>query len=91
VIIAVANATGTPEQIPLLIIAAFVILAASLSMSSIMRRYGSGTLIVKTITIIAFMAIFIALKNFAIDFWMLCVFLVIAVAMMMASRHATWQ
>jgi len=91
VIIAVANATGTPEQLPLLIIAVFVILAASLSMSAVMRRYGSGSLIVKTITIVAFLGIFIALKNFGIDFWMLCVFLVIAVAMMMASRHAVWQ
>lgn len=91
VIAAVAGATGTPAQLPLLIIAVFVILAASLSMSATMRKYGSGTLIVKVIVITALCGIFIALKNFGIDFWMLVVFLVIATSLMMASRQIGWQ
>lgn len=90
VIAAVANATSTPPQLPLLIIALFVTLAASLSVSAVMRRYGSGSLIVKMLAIAAFMGIFIALANFGIDFWMLVVFLIISVALAMASRQLGW-
>jgi len=90
-IAAIAVATATPPQLPLLLIAAFIILAASLTVSATMRKYGSGSLIVKTVTITAVMGCFVAVRNFGIDFWMIYVFLAIAVAIMMASRHTTWQ
>ena len=90
VISSIANATGTPPQLPLLIIAVFIILAGSLSMSYVARKHGSGTLIVKTIVIVALMGIFIGMKNFGIEFWMLVVFLVLAVGIMMSSKQASW-
>lgn len=90
VITAMAAATSTPAQLPLLIIAVFIILAASLSVSAIMRSHGSGSLIVKIITIAALMGIFVALGNFAIEFWMILVFLIISVAVAFASRQLGW-
>lgn len=90
VITAVANATSTPPQLPLLIIAVFIILAASLTASALMRHYGSGSLIAKIEVITAFMGIFIALGNFAIDFWMLVVFLIIAVSIAFMSKQIGW-
>ena len=91
VITAIANATATPPQLPLLIIAVFIILACSLSVSATLRRFGSGSLIVKIIAITACMGVFIAFKNFGIDFWMLFVFLVIASALAMGSKQVGWQ
>lgn len=90
VITSVATATSTPSQLPLLIIAGFVILAASLCASSIFRQHGSGTIFVKILVIAAFMGIFVALKNFGIDFWMLMVFLMISTAIAMASKQLGW-
>ena len=91
VITAMANATGTPSQLPLLIIAVFIILACSLTVSATMRRYGSGSLIIKIIAITAVMGIFIALGDFGIDFWMLVVFLIIATSLAMGSKQVGWQ
>lgn len=91
VITAIAKATDTPPQLPLLIIAVFIILAASLSVSAVMRRYGNGSLIVKILVIVAVMGVFIALKNFGIDFWMLVVFAIIGIALAMASRQIGWN
>jgi len=45
-----------------------------------MRRYGSGSLTPKIITITVAMGVFIGLGNFGIDDWMLYAFLVVAVA-----------
>lgn len=90
VIAAVATATDTPPQLPLLIIAGFVILAASFCVSYIFRLHGSGTIFVKILVIAAFMGIFVALGNFGIDFWMLVVFLIISIAMAMASKQLGW-
>jgi len=90
VVKAVADATSTPAQLPLLVLAGFVILAISLTMSYLMRRYGSGTIFVKIIVIVAVMGIFVALKNFGIDFWMVVVFLIISIALAMASRQLGW-
>ena len=90
VIVAIANATSTPPQLPLLIIAAFVILAASMSVSAIIRRHGSGSIIVKIITITAVMGIFVALRNFGIDFWMIVVFLIISSSFAMGSKQLGW-
>jgi len=90
VIVAIANATDTPPQLPLLIIAAFVILACSLSFSAITRLYGSGSILVKVLLIAGLMGIFIALGNFAIDFWMLITFLIIGIALAFASKQVGW-
>lgn len=90
VIATVANATSTPPQLPLLIIAIFIILAASLTMSALMRQYGSGSLLAKIGIIVAFMGIFIAVGNFAIDFWMLVVFLILAVSIAFMSKQIGW-
>lgn len=90
VITSIADATSTPAQLPLMIIAAFIILAASLSISALMRRHGSGTLNIKLGVIVTFLGIFIALANFGIDFWMLVLFLVISVGLSMASRQLGW-
>jgi len=91
VITAVANATSTPPQLPLLIIACFITLAISLTISATMRRYGSGSIFAKIIAIASVMGIFVAFANFGIDFWMIVVFLVIAVAMGMASKQIGWN
>ena len=90
VIVAIANATSTPPQLPLLIIAAFVILAASMSVSAIIRRHGSGSIIIKIITIIAVMGVFVALRNFGVDFWMIVIFLIISIALAMGSKQLGW-
>jgi len=91
VITAVATATETPPQLPLVIIAGFTIIALSLAISGIMRKYGSGTILVKVIVIAALMGCFVAIGNFGIDFWMIVVFIIIGVALAMASRHVSWQ
>ena len=91
VIAEIAAATDTPEQLPLLIIAVFVILAASLTVSATMRRYGSGSILVKVLVISAVMGIFIALGNFAIDFWMLVVFLIIGISIAFMSKQLGWS
>ena len=91
VIAVIANATATPPQLPLLIIAIIVILAASLTTSYTLRKYGSGTLIIKAFVIIGIMGIFIALGDFGIDWWMTVVFAIIATALAMASRQQSWQ
>ena len=87
---AVANATGMPPQLPLLTIAVFATLAASLTMSALMRRHGSGTLIGKILVIVSFLGVFIALGNFGIDFWVLIVFVIIATALAFGSRQGSW-
>ena len=91
VIAAIAGATATPPQLPLLIIAGFMIIAASLTISYTMRKYGSGSIIVKSFVIIGMMGIFIALGDFGIDWWMIVVFSIIATAIAMMSRHTQWN
>jgi hypothetical protein len=87
----IATATSTPAQLPLVFIAGFVILIVSLAASAIIRERGSGSVIAKIVAISATMGIFVALGNFGIDFWMIFVFLVIGVAMAMASRQLGWN
>jgi len=91
VIVAIANATDNPPQLPLLIIACVVIFGISLWFSATIRLYGSGSLIAKIIVITALMGVFIAIGNFGIDFWMLFVFLVIAIALAFGSKQMGWQ
>lgn len=91
VIAAVAGATSTPPQLPLLIIACFVILAASLTTSYTLRKYGSGSILIKCLVIVCFLGIFIGIKNFGIDFWMLICFGIFAVGLCMMSRQQGWN
>jgi len=92
VIATIAGATSpvTPSQLPLVLLAGFTIIALSLAVSGIMRKYGSGSIFVKIIVIAGVTGVFIALGNFGIDFWMLLVFLIIGIALAMASRHLGW-
>lgn len=87
VIVAIANASSTPSQLPLTIILGFVILAASLSTSYSLRSQGSGSLLVKAIVIGGIMGIGIATSS--IDLWMLIFFAFIAFALGMASKQGS--
>lgn len=91
VIAAVADATGTPPQLPLLIIACVVILGLSLSVSAMMRKHGSGTIFVKVLVVAAVMGVFTAMGNFGIEFWMILVFLTFGIAMAMSSKQVGWS
>ncbi len=91
VIVAISGATSTPAQLPLLIIACFAIIAASLTTSYTLRKYGSGSILVKSLVIICFLGIFIGLKNFGIDFWMLISFAIFATGLSMMSRQQGWN
>lgn len=87
----VAEASETPPQLPLIIIAGFTVLAISLTVSGIMRRYGSGGILPKTLAICAIMGIFVAIGSFGIDFWMIIVLIIIAVGLMFASKQVGWS
>ena len=87
VIGAVAAATGTPAQLPLMIIGIFAILAASLTTSYSFRKFGSGSLIPKIFVIVAMLAVFSTL-GFGFDFWMLICFLILAVGLAIMSKHS---
>lgn len=89
--VAAATTLPTPSQLPLVLIAGFTIIGLSLAISGIMRKYGSGTIFVKILVIAGIMGIFVAFGNFGIDFWMIFIFLIIGVALAMASRHVSWQ
>lgn len=86
---ALADASGTPSQLPFTILAAFIILAISLAYSSFLRRGGSGSLLVKSFLIAGCMGIAIATKT--MDFWMLLFFVFFAVALAMASQQRSWS
>jgi len=90
VFVAIAGAT-TPPQMPLMIISCFLILVVSLSMSYVFRKYGSGSLIAKSVAIVAVMGVLIAIGNMGFDFWMLVVFAVMATAFTMASKQLGWS
>lgn len=82
-----AGTSPTPAQVPQLIIVAFTIIAASLSISYFMRRFGTGSLIGKTFVILALMGIFLAIGNFAVDLWMILIVILISLAIMFMSMH----
>lgn len=90
VITAVADATSTPAQLPLLIIASIIIIAISFCFSAFTRQYGSGTIFIKVLLICAVMGVFVALANFSVDFWMVVVFSIIGTALAMASKQLGW-
>ena len=80
----IAAASGTPAQLPFLVIYSFVILAISLSISGVMRTHGSRSLLVKTIIVGGMFGIGEAVG--IIDFWMVLFFLLLALAIMAASK-----
>lgn len=80
----IAAASGTPAQLPFVIIFGFVTLAVSLTISSVLRQYGSRSLAVKVIIIGGLLGIGGALG--IVDFWMLVFFLILALAIMAASK-----
>lgn len=88
IIDAISEVGNTPAQLPYTIISGFLIVAASLTTSWLMRKYGSGSLLVKVFVIVAIMGVLVAVK--LLDFWIIVIFLIIAIAMMMASRHTGW-
>jgi len=85
VITDVSNTSGTPAQLPWSIIVGFTIIVASLLLSWLMRNSGARSVLVKMMLIGVMMGIFTALG--LIDFWMVVMFLIIAVAAGFASRQ----
>lgn len=89
VITAVANASSTPSQLPLIIIIGFVILCVSLCASYFLFKEGNNSLIAKTIIIAIGMAFALGVDGF--DFWMLIVFVIfLAPAFIISNRQAGW-
>jgi hypothetical protein len=84
----ISDDCGTPSQLPLTIVAGFIILAISLSVSRFIRIAGSGSLIFKTMIVGCLMGIFIATLVF--DLWMLLFFIAPAIAICMASTQKGW-
>jgi hypothetical protein len=82
-------AGNTPVQVPWMLLTGFLILVASLTTSWIMKRFGSGNVLIKAGVIIGLMGIFIGLEIY--DFYMVLVFGLLAVAIAMASRQPTWN
>jgi len=85
VVTAIANASGTPTQLPFTTIFTFLILAVSLCFSAVMRKSGSGNLWVKIILIASLMWLADIINVF--DFWMMVMFLFIALALAAASMR----
>jgi hypothetical protein len=89
VITAIAAASGTPSNLPFTIITGVVILILSLSVSALMRRGGSGSLIIKMVLIAGLLGVAVALQVF--DLWMPIVFLLLAAALAMGSQQRGWN
>jgi hypothetical protein len=86
---AICAASGTPNNLPFTIITGITILIASLAVSTLMRRGGSGSLIIKMVLIAGLLGVAVALKIF--DLWMPIVFLIIAGALAMGSQQRGWN
>jgi hypothetical protein len=89
VITAIATATSTPNNLPLTIITGVIILIASLAVSTLMRRGGSGSLIIKMVLIGGLLGVAVATQIF--DLWMPIVFLIMAGALAMGSQQRGWN
>lgn len=87
-ITAVATAGDMPVQLPMHMIFGFGILMMSLVLSWAMRRFGSGSLIVKGMWIACIMGFAVGIQVY--DLWMMLIFVIIAVALAMASRQQGW-
>jgi hypothetical protein len=88
VITAIAATSGTPVQLPFLLIATFIILACSITLSWAMRRFGPGSNFIKLVAVAVMMGIMVGLKVF--DVWMVLFFVIIAVAISMGSKQQSW-
>lgn len=80
----IAAASGTPAQLPFVMIYGFITLALSLSVSYVLRQHGSRSLFVKVILISGLLLIGETLG--IIDFWMLLFYLLIGLAIMAAGK-----
>lgn len=89
IITAIAAATSTPNNLPLTIITGVVILILSLAVSALMRRGGSGSLIIKMVLIGGLLGVAVATQIF--DLWMPLVFLLLAAAVAMGSQQRGWN
>jgi len=85
IIKAIADAAGTPAQLPMTTIGGFIIIAVSLALSYFLKQTNSRSLFIKGIFIGALFGLFIPILEF--DFWMLLYFAILAIALAMASRH----
>jgi hypothetical protein len=90
VITAVASATGTPPQLPLLIIAVVIIIVIGLSFSYAARKLGGGTILFKILLIAGVMGIFVGVGNFGFEWWMVVLFLMVAPTFAVASKQGGW-
>jgi len=84
----VSSSSGIPSQIPFTIIFTLTGLIMGLGAVYAMARAGQKSSIVIIAAEIIVMGVGIALR--VIDFWMLGLFLIIAIALAMGSRHITW-
>jgi hypothetical protein len=80
-----AASSGTPAQLPWVMIAGFVILASSMTVTYVIQKSGSGSSVLLKMAVIGgLMGASIAIGVF--DFWMLLFFLLPAIAVGLASR-----
>ncbi len=85
IVTAIAAAGGVPAQLPSTIISAIIVLACSLSASSLLRgQTANGTIFIKIGIITAVMLLGTVLK--VLDLWMVVFFLFMAIAAGQASR-----
>jgi hypothetical protein len=80
-----AASSGTPAQLPWVMIVGFVTLALSLTVTATMRSFGgTASVFIKTAVIAVCMGASVAVGVF--DFWMVLFFLIPAIAIGLASR-----
>jgi len=85
VITDVSASSSTPAQLPWVMIAGFVILVASISTTYILRKFGAtSSVFIKLAIIAGLMGASISVGVF--DFWMILFFLIISIAIGLASR-----
>jgi len=83
IITSIANATDTPPQLPFIMLASFVVEASSLTGSYLQHKFMTNSIFIKILIVTGVMSIFVALKVF--DFWMLVLYLIIAITIGLTS------
>jgi len=83
IITSIANATGTPPQLPFIMLASFVVEASSLTGSYLQHKFMTNSIFIKILIVTGVMSLFVALKVF--DFWMLVLYLIIAITIGLTS------
>lgn len=83
---AAATSGGTPVQLAVLIPVSFGIMALSLFLTWLMKRYSDNSQLVKFGAIFILMGICISTRTY--DLWMLIFFLIIGVAIMFGARES---